>query len=143
LSRVGVLSSHSPFAAIGTAVLLASCAAPTSYMGIDITQGAASTELRALASRAQFGEKQAQLELGIVFENGHGVPVDRQRARKLYSLAAAETGGSAWVWSPSVGPGAGKLIRIDLGRRQHGLAQAATRLKQLTITEKNQGNVVK
>jgi hypothetical protein len=50
-----------------------------SYGGIPLVSGAASVELQDLARRAQAGDKHAQLELGIRFEEGRGVPVDRKR----------------------------------------------------------------
>jgi TPR repeat protein len=105
-------------------------------MGIGLSSGASPYELQDLARRALIGDKQAQLELGIAFEEGRGIPVDHRRARRLYSLAASETGGSAWVWSAPVGLSAGRLIRIDLGQRHHGLSQATTRLKKLAIVHK-------
>lgn len=73
-------------------VLLLGCAAPRSYMGISLEPGAAPAELQALAYRAQSGEKQAQLDLGIAFEEGTLVPVNIRSARKLYSRAASNTG---------------------------------------------------
>jgi TPR repeat protein len=65
-------------------ILLVVCAAPSSYMGIGFGPGAASPELQSLAQRAQ-----ARLDLGIAYEEGRGVALDRRKARSLYRLASA------------------------------------------------------
>jgi len=67
--------------------------------------------LSQLASEAQRGSKQAQLELGIRFEEGRGVALDMGKARKLYAQAASDSGGTIWVYSPPVGNGTKSPIR--------------------------------
>ena len=117
------------------ALMLAGCAAPSRYMGIDIASTSADVEradLQSLASRAQSGDKQAQLELGIRFEEGRGVTRDLKKARKLYAKAATSSGGTIWVYSPPVGNGtSGRVIPVNAGPRQHGLAEAKRRLEGL------------
>jgi TPR repeat protein len=76
------------------ALLLAAGCADRDYQGISFAQGAAASELQSLAQRARGGDKHAQLELGIRFEAGLGVPVDWARAERLYGLAAATSGGT-------------------------------------------------
>jgi hypothetical protein len=108
----------------------ASCAAPASYMGISLARGAAADELQGLAQRALAGDKQAQLALGIAYEEGRGVPVDLKRAKRLYGLAAATTGGTTWVYAPSVGNGTnGRVLPVNVGPRVSGLDEAKARLQ--------------
>lgn len=86
--------------------------------------------LTALASEAQRGSKQAQLELGIRFEEGKGVERDLDKARKLYAQAASDSGGTIWVYSPAVGNGTkGRTIPVNTGPKRSGLAEAKRRLK--------------
>lgn len=39
----------------------------------------------------------------VRYEEGRGLPIDLLRAERLYSLAAADSGGAMWVYVPSVG----------------------------------------
>ena|GEM_PF-1352334 len=88
--------------------------------------------LTALASEAQRESKQAQLELGIRFEEGRGVERDLDKARKLYAQAASDSGGTIWVYSPSVGNGTkGRMIPVNAGPKRSGLAEAKKRLGML------------
>ncbi|MDQ8757647.1 hypothetical protein RCO27_15565 [Sphingosinicella sp. LHD-64] len=113
------------------APLLGACAA-NSYAGIPFAAGAAAPELQGLAMRAQAGDKQAQLELGIRYEEGRGVPVDLRRAERLYRMAASDSGGTMYVYSPPVGQnGRGQVVPINSGPRQIGLAEARRRLENL------------
>jgi hypothetical protein len=101
-------------------------------MDIGFAPGAAPTELQGLAMRAQAGDKQAQLDLGIAYEEGRGVAVDRNKASKLYRLASADTGGTTWVYVPPARKGeAGRVTPVDLGVRQSGLREAKVRLDAL------------
>lgn len=112
-------------------LLLAGAAcARSSYMGISLTPGHASLDLQELARRAQAGDKRAQLELGIRFERGRGVPQDKRRAIKLYKQAASDSGGTMWVYVPSPGNGApSRVIPVYIGPKQAGLGAAASRLR--------------
>ena len=78
--------------AIGT---LSACAAASSYMGIEFAPVAVASseqsEIQSLARRAQGGDNRAQLELGIRFEEGHGVVRDLEKAKMLFELAAKDT----------------------------------------------------
>lgn len=128
------------FGSIGARGLLAglllACAslggcATGSYAGIPLKAGAADPELQALARRAQAGDKHAQLELGIRYEEGRGVPVGLSQAEGLYRLAATAGERRQHVYVPPVGVhGQGRVISIDGGRRS-GLASAAARLQAL------------
>ena len=111
---------------------LAGCAVPTQYMGIDLTPGAAPPALQGVAEQALSGNKAAQLALGIAYEEGQGVAVDLKRARTLYRLAAANSGGTIYVYQPPVRKGGrGGVIPVNLGPVVAGLAGAKARLAAL------------
>jgi hypothetical protein len=111
---------------------LSGCAADSSYAGIPFAAGAADPTVQALARRAGAGDKHAQLELGIVFEKGQGILRDLDKAERLYALAATDSGGRMWVYSPPVRDGgSGRAIPVDRGPKQPGLAEAARRLTAL------------
>ena len=112
------------------------CAAPTSYMGIALAPGAAPIETQSLAQAALSGSKTALLALGIAYEEGQGVAVDLKRARRLYRLAAANSGGTIYVYQPPVRKGGrGGVIPVNLGPVVAGLAEARARLAALKDME--------
>lgn len=114
------------------AILALSACASSEYMGISLKPGAAAAELQELARRAQAGDKQAQLELGIRYEEGRGVARDIAKARSLYRLAAADSGGPVWVYVPSVVAGQqGRVAQVGERPGQRGLVQAKLRLEAL------------
>lgn len=110
--------------------LTAACAAD-SYAGISLAPGTTDAELQALAQRAQAGDKEAQLALGIRYEEGRGVPADRRMAIALYRLAARDSGGTVWTHSPSVRGVPGSPIQVDRGPYLPGLTEAQQRLERL------------
>lgn len=113
-----------------TICAIATACASSNYMGVSLAPGAAPTDVQRLAARAQAGDKQAQLELGERFEEGHGVRADRARAMRLYRMAAADSGGPMWVYSPSSGVGTGgRVISVDHHSKQPGLSEAKRRLE--------------
>lgn len=115
--------------AVAFAGLLSACA--SSFQGIALKPGAADPDLQALAHRARDGEKHSLLALGIRFEEGRGVPRDLARAKRLYRLAAADSR-PAYVYSPPVSKGdKGRMIPLEIGLRQPGLAEARERLARL------------
>ncbi|MEA3043722.1 MAG: hypothetical protein QOH47_1560 [Sphingomonadales bacterium] len=73
---------------LACAPLLAACAA-NSHAGISPAPGGAGPDLQALTRQAQAGDKQAQLELGIRYEEGRGVERDPARAERLYLTSLA------------------------------------------------------
>jgi hypothetical protein len=112
--------------------LLSACAAPTSYISIGFAPGAAAPELQTLAQRARAGDKQAQLDLGIAYEEGRGVAVDLDRAERFYRMAASASGGTVWVYVPPVRRGAsGRVIAAGKRPERHGLVEASHRLALL------------
>lgn len=110
---------------------------PTHYMGINFAPGAAPPALQGFAEQAQSGDKAAQLALGIAYEEGQGVAVDLKRARTLYRLAAANSGGTIYVYQPPVRKGGrGGVIPVNLGPVVGGLAEARARLAALKVRMK-------
>lgn len=109
-------------------VLLPACTS-NSYAGIAFAPSAADPALQALARRAEAGDKQAQLALGIRYEEGDGVPVDLDRARDLYRLAANDSGGPLYAYQPAVGNAPARVTRIADAPVQPGLEEARRRLE--------------
>jgi hypothetical protein len=121
---------------LSAALTLAACAAPSSYMGISFAPGQATSGLQDLARRAQAGDKQAQLDLGIAYEEGRGVAVDLKRASALYVQAAATTGGKIYVYqSPTKKGGRGGVVPINLGPEVRGLVAAKGRWAKLKVAK--------
>jgi TPR repeat protein len=58
---------------------------------ISFASAAADAELQDLARRARAGDPRAQLDLGIRYEEGIRLPVNRAHARKLYLAAARDS----------------------------------------------------
>lgn len=111
---------------------LTACAAPTRYMGIPFTPGAAPADLQSTARLAATGDKHAQLALGIAYEEGRGVARDLRRATKLYRRAAADSGGLKFLYAPAVGKsGPARAIPTSLGPASMGLLEARSRLQKL------------
>lgn len=116
----------------GVAPGLSGCAARDTYMGIPLHSQAVPENIRTLAGRAREGDKDSQLLLGIAFEKGRGVRVDYRKAEKLYRLAAADSGGTVWSYSPPVSKyDTGQALPIDRGPKVAGLQEAAARLARL------------
>lgn len=119
---------------MAAAALLAllACAAPRSYEGVSFAPDAAPAEIQALARAAAAGNKQAQLDLGIRYEEGNGVPRDLKRAERLYRRAASDTGGTTYVYTPPVGKhGKGMVLPMNKGPVMPGLEEAKRRLIDL------------
>ncbi|MEV5022580.1 SEL1-like repeat protein [Sphingobium sp. LMA1-1-1.1] len=122
--------------AIGTVLLSTAGCAGSSYMGISLAPVQTTSELQELAQRAQNGDKQAQLDLGIRFEEGNGVPRDKARAMKLYRQAASDSGGTMWVYMPSTGNGAkGRVVPLGGQPNITGLVEAQLRLQRILLAQ--------
>jgi hypothetical protein len=101
-------------------------------MGISLDPATADSTLQRQAFGAISGDKRAQLDLGIRFEEGLGIERDLNKAKKLYRQAAIDSGGTIWVYSPPVGNGtSGRVMPVNAGVRQNGLAEAKRRLEAL------------
>jgi TPR repeat protein len=88
----------------------------------------------ALECRAAAGDRQAQLDLAIRYEEGAGVPPSLKRAVRLYRSAAAPSGGTIYVYSPPVGgEKAGRVLPLNAGPGVPGLAEAQFRLALLYL----------
>ncbi|MBJ7389741.1 MAG: sel1 repeat family protein [Sphingomonadaceae bacterium] len=104
--------------ALMAAALLISGCASQQYMGVSLKPGGADPAVQALAARASTGDKQAQLDLGIRFEEGAGVARDLAAAKKLYRQAASDSGGTIWIYTPPVGNGtSGRVVPVQSGAR--------------------------
>lgn len=100
-------------------------------MDIDVSV-AAKSSLTELARRAAAGDKRAQLELGVLFEEGRGVSPDLRKAESLYRSAAKDSGGTQWIYQPAAtGQSRGRVIPVQIGPRRTGLAEARSRLDSL------------
>jgi hypothetical protein len=112
--------------------LTASCAAaPSSYMGIDLAAPPATAEaaeIQDLAKRARKGDKQAQTDLGIRFEEGRGVEQDFDRALELYTLATTGRDGRYTIFVPT--NGAVRAETVSTGEVEVN-AEAQKRLSRL------------
>lgn len=118
----------SVLASLLMSVVMSGCTT-SSYMGIGFGPGVADPALQQLAQRARRGDKQAQLELGIKFEEGRGVARNLVTARKLYRLAAADSRRQVWVYVPSVGGNRSGMVNPYNGSpTQPGLTEARRRL---------------
>ena len=119
--------------AIGT---LPACAAPSSYMGIEFAPVAAAgseqSQIQLLVRRAQSGDKQAQLELGVRFEEGRGVVRDLEKAKIVYQLAAQDTPIKQTSFIPE-----GGTIRAETTNAgvRKGLPEAKERFAKSVLTD--------
>lgn len=117
-------------AATVTLLLLPACSSQI-FMGIPLAAGQVDPELQLLATRARAGDKLAQLELGILYEEGRRVERDLNKAHKLYRLAASEGGGPVTVYVPGVRGASGRVMLIDSAPKLVGLEEARRRLDAL------------
>jgi hypothetical protein len=85
-----------------------------------------------LQLRARRGDRNAQLELGIRYEEGRGVDLNLDTAEHWYRRAARDVARPSQVYSPAVGPhGRARILRVRGGSSSRGLAEARQRLRQL------------
>jgi hypothetical protein len=88
--------------------------------------------LARLRCGADGGDKRAQLELGIRYEEGRGVAADERRAARFYARAGRTEQIPNYVYSPPVGSEkAGRVVPIGPPRTIPGLAEARERLARL------------
>jgi hypothetical protein len=117
---------------LAAALLMGGCASQQ-YMGVSLKPGGADPAVQALAVKAQGGDKQAQLDLGIRFEEGAGVARDLDTAKKLYRQAASDSGGTIWVYTPPVGNGtSGRVVAVKRSSPSPLHAMAKKRLIEAT-----------
>ncbi|WP_133495217.1 hypothetical protein [Stakelama pacifica] len=109
-------------ALLAPALALAGCGAMIrdhlihSYMGVPFDASQTSPEVAALARRSLTWDKQAQLDLGIAFEEGRGVESDLDKARTLYRLTASESGGPVLVHVSGIGNERGQIVQVGMRR---------------------------
>lgn len=117
--------------AITTLLLTNGCGRPTSYLGISLRTGAADPQLQWLAYRAMRGNPRAELELGIAFEEGRGVPRDFAKAARLYSSAGHVPSSAAYTYVPIVVSKRGQVQPSAQDQNGRGLSEAIERLHRL------------
>lgn len=124
------------WAVIGSVMLgfsvLTSCTSASDSMSIDLSAALAAdvqAELTSLARRARAGDKQAQLELGIRFEEGLGVVRDLEKAKMLYTAAAADVPIKHTIYIPE---GGAVKAETTYAGTERGLVEANERLNLLT-----------
>lgn len=119
-----------------TAVYVLQCLGGCTYTSADqnrrLLPEFTSEATKDTAARARAGDKRAQLALGIAFEEGIGVPADKQRAIDYYRSAAADGASASWLYFPAVGNGTkGRVVEIRSASQQKGLPEAQRRLARL------------
>jgi hypothetical protein len=113
------------------ALALAGCVAGGRNCGPPVGSFA-EAPLARLQCSAGAGDKSAQLELGIRYEEGRGVPADLRRAERLYASAARTRQIPNYVYSAPVGTEkTGRMVPIGPPRTIPGLLQARARLARL------------
>lgn len=118
------------------AVVATLSATACSTTGLGVSREALPASLQPLHDRANGGDKQALLQLGVAYAEGQLVERDCEQSRRLLRRAATATGGTLWVYSPPVGNGTtGRVIPIDQGPRQPGLQSAKDLLADPTFCE--------
>jgi len=110
---------------LGAALLGTTACASSCYMGISMIPGESAPEVQAFAQRARAGDKHAQLDLSIRFEEGNDVQQDQARAIKLYRQAAGDSGGTQMMYVPH--KGYVQAIPVNAGPRIAGLTEAKRR----------------
>ncbi|MEP2734977.1 MAG: hypothetical protein ABJP34_01670 [Erythrobacter sp.] len=113
--------------------MLAEIGMMSQQLGIDRgPTGVEAMSRNQLARMASDGMKNAQLELGIRFEEGIGVERDLGKAKTMYAKAASDSGGTMWIYQPPVGNGTtGQTVPINMGPKIYGLVEAKRRLEAL------------
>lgn len=116
-------------------LLLSGCAHREACSAIADYSSASPSEL---ACQASAGNKVAQLELGIRYENGIGVSRDFAKAERLYARAARSDRSGRYVYSPPVGNEKyGRVIPIGQSTNSPGLPEARERLLRLQARNKS------
>ncbi|HEX8402002.1 MAG TPA: SEL1-like repeat protein [Allosphingosinicella sp.] len=131
------VASFVRFASVFMATLIGVSACATAPFAHNPSRvGAGDPQVLFLAQRARDGDKHAQLELGIRFEEGRGVVADLPLARRFYRAAAEDVTGTIPVWLPAAGRVPGHIILVAGGRRTPGLVNARVRLGALDAAMK-------
>lgn len=128
--------------ALGAGLLLLCVAAglpgcASRHAGLALAPGATDPEVRSLARLAEGGDKYAQLELGIRYEEGRGLPMDLGLAETLYRRAASPGRRAEWIYSPPAGAAIkGRVVQLDRSSGSPGLPAARERLARLRERQK-------
>lgn len=101
--------------------------------GISLAPGKADPHLQDLVRRVRRDDKHAQLELGIIYEEGRRVPQNLKLAEKLYAFAASSSRMLVTNFTPTYGPPA---PTITGGHKVRGLPEAKIRYEALRARRK-------
>lgn len=115
---------------LAAAFLLSACARG-SYMGVPLAIGMTNPQVQNLARRARAGDKVAQLELGILLEEGISLPRNLKAAEHLYQKASQSSGGARWLYVPGSQGEKGRVASFDTAQTQPGIPEARLRLEDL------------
>lgn len=88
-------------------------------------------DIRALAVRAEAGDRDAMLALAHAYEQGDGVPLSLENAAHIYRFLATPVSGQRGIYQPGIGGGIGIVTTVDMGPSHPGDAEAQYRLAQL------------
>jgi len=94
-------------------------------------QNHADTNIQSLMNAACSGDRYAQYQLGVAFDEGDGVETDPALAATYYRLAAAVNTGKSYIYVPGAGKVPGYVTPIDNGQAHPGDARAKYRLALL------------
>lgn len=97
-------------------------------IGTSLSEGATNTTIQALTAKAESGDKQAQFDLGVVYEQGNGVKRNLEKARQLYVMASLDSGGPIWNYIPANGNAASRMEKITGRPFVRGLELARNKL---------------
>lgn len=120
--------------------MLAGCAAPTHYMGIDLSRPVDPNrvieyDIQNQAKRAKSGDKWSQFILGLYFEDGVRVEKNIARALKLYAAAGSGGSGKQTIFIPQ--DGIVQAQAINTGKPTKGLGLAEYRYALLSTQSEN------
>lgn len=122
---------------LGAAFGLTAACASNPYAGVSLEPGAADPELQDEIRRAMAGDKYAQLSLGVRYETGDGVSVDYKKARQFYHQAAGDSSGVIWIYMPPTNKNdRGRVHPVSYGKKEQGLIEAKSKLKNLKFRDK-------
>ncbi|MEH6661716.1 MAG: hypothetical protein V7679_08720 [Parasphingorhabdus sp.] len=126
--------------------LLAGCAAPTSYMGIDLStpvdpRRIIEYDIQRQAQRAKSGNKWSQFVLGLHFEEGVGVEKNIATALKLYAAAGSGGSGKLTIFIPQ--DGIVQAQTVNTGKPTKGLRLAEYKYALLSTQTEDSGSVTR
>ncbi len=130
---------HAIITCFASSLLLAGCS-QSEYYGINLKPVANNqpTKIQSLANRAKSGDKEAQLELGVLFETGrNGLNKDLEKAKALYEEAARDIALTQTTFTTE--DNIVKSQTTTTGKTIKGLEEAKARLESLERANSSKG----